>query len=998
MVERVDNGPSIQIRMLGPLAISRNHTTVELPSSRKARGLLAYLVLAQHDVTRTRLCEMFWDVPKDPRGELRWALSKIRGLVDGPGKRRIRSQGEMLGFDLGGCDVDALHVARTARAAPAASLDDLRRAAASFAGDLLEGLEIDDSPIFGGWLASKRREFRTFRIALYEQLLLQVSDDEARGYLDAWCDATPFDLNAHERLFEYLTRRSEFLEGERHVDATARIFENEGLDGAPIRAAWQAAKERSAVVIAQHRSDSAAPAAYRALAAKLPNNLPSQLTSFIGREVDVEKVSSLMSSRRLVTLTGSAGVGKTRASLEVGSNLLDSFRDGVWLVELAPLPNGEYLPTAVAQAMGITLERDRAAADGTEVLVKALRAKEALLIFDNCEHVIEKVSALIGSILRGCPAIRVLSSSRQILGITGETAFRMPSLRFPTDGNAMISAAQARACSAIALFVERARAIDDRFLLTDENAATITEVCRRLDGIPLAIELAAARVAVLSPRQLLEGLNQRFRLLTGGSRNALPRQQTLLALIDWSYALLNERERAVFRQLGVFVNGFSLDGLIAVVRGEGIDDMAAIDVLTSLVDKSLVLSEPERAQPRHHLLESTRAYAREKLETAKEHHESTERHLCYFRDLFVKARQRFERTGNPADIRQLLSGELEDLRAALAWAADFHPTAGGVILSAIGNVWALIGLESEGVARLERFVGLLPQDQTTLKSELLTAAAWITRDRDPLMVFATASQAVAQARIESQREPLATALATYAFAAAQLSRFEEAESALRDAEVDITLSLPTLLRIRHARGYLSIWMQRTNEAACAYEYVRDECLRSGDTEYAMLAAANLAEIEHSRGNTEHAVMLAQASVSYFRSCGDRTHFLKMLANVCGYFAALDRLIEAKAAGREALHELREQRNTSNVLSTLEHVALVVALEGNLVDAAKITGFTSAAIRRARLERQPTERITHARLAGLLNERIVARELTLLCESGARLTENEAITLGLEQSS
>ncbi len=988
MVERVENGPSLQIRMLGPLAIRRNDTAVDLPSSRKVRGLLAYLVLASHDVTRTRLCEIFWDVPSDPRGELRWALSKIRGVLDGPGERRIHAQGEMLRLDLGGCEVDALHVARTVQAGPAASLDELRRAAASFAGDLLEGLEIDGSPLFGGWLAFKRREFRLFRTALYEQLVVRVSDDEARGYLDAWCDASPFDRRAHERLFENLARRSEFLEGDRHVDATARLFENEGLDAAPIRVAWNAAKARS--------SDITTPATHHAPGAVLPNNLPSQLTSFIGREVDVEKVDSLVASQRLVTLVGSAGVGKTRVSLQVGANLLESFTDGVWFIELAPLPNGQYLPTAVAQAMGITLERDRDAADGTTLLVKALRAKQALLIFDNCEHVIETVGALIGSILRGCAAIRVLTSSRQSLGITGETTFRMPSLRFPADGNTVISAAQAQACSAIALFVERARAIDDRFRLTDENAATIAEICCRLDGIPLAIELAAARVAVLSPRQLLEGLNQRFRLLTGGSRDALPRQQTLLALIDWSYALLNDRERAVFRRLGVFVNGFSLDGLIAVVRGDGIDDMIAIDVLTSLVDKSLVLSEPERNPPRHRMLESTRAYARETLETASEHHRSSERHLCYIRDLFVEARRRFECTANPAQVRRLLASELEDLRAALDWAADYDPTAGGVILSAIGNVWALIGLESEGVARLERFTGLLPQDQTTLKSELLTSAAWMTRDRSPAVVFETASQAVKQARVENQRIPLATALATFAFAAAQLSRFEEAEEALRDAEADATLSLPTLLRIRHARGYLSIWMRRTNEAARAYEYVRDECLRAGDTEYAMLAAANLAEIEHSRGNTEHAVRLAQASVSYFRSSGDRTHFLKMLANVCGYLTALDRLTEAKAAGREALHELREQRNTSNVLSTLEHVALVFALEGNLVDAAKIAGFTDAEIRRARLEREQTETITRRRLEGLLNERIAASELKLLFENGAQLTESDVITLGFEQ--
>jgi predicted ATPase/class 3 adenylate cyclase len=369
----------------------------------------------------------------------------------------------------------------------------------------------------------------------------------------------------------------------------------------------------------------------------LPNNLPLQMTSFVGREREVAKISDLLGAHRLVTLVGSGGIGKTRTSLQVAANLLDGSGNGVWFVELAPLASGEYIPAAVAQALGLSLPP---LGDSVENLVKMIKPWDALLVFDNCEHLIEGAARFISAVIRGCPKISVLASSRQALGVAGEMTFRLPSLAVD-DGivSVVTSAREAASLPAIALFVDRATATNDSFSLTDENASTVAEICRRLDGIPLAIELAAARVKMLSPRQLHDRLDERFRVLTGGSRDVLPRQQTLRALIDWSHDLLDDRERMHFRRLGIFVNGFTLEAATAIGTSDDLDELDLFDVLSSLVDKSLVLAEPAGDALRYRMLESTRAYAREKLDAAAELDDCALRHLCHLRDRFVDERE-----------------------------------------------------------------------------------------------------------------------------------------------------------------------------------------------------------------------------------------------------------------------------------------------------------------------------------------------------------------------
>jgi predicted ATPase/transcriptional regulator with XRE-family HTH domain len=374
-------------------------------------------------------------------------------------------------------------------------------------------------------------------------------------------------------------------------------------------------------------------------------NLSLQRTSLVGREAEIADIVGFFQDCRLVTLTGAGGVGKTRTALAVGENLVADMKAGVWLVELAPLAQGSFVLGSVARALNIQEPPNRPL---LETLLAYLKQKSLLLILDNCEHVIAEAAAFADALLRGCPNLRVLATSREPLRIAGEQLYRLPSLSMPTPQEASrLTAREAADHAAILLFVERAKAIDHRFTLSDDTAPVVADICRRLDGLPLAIELAAARVKVLSLRQLHERLEERFRVLTGGSRNALPRQQTIRALIDWSYDLLDERERTLFRRLGIFVNGFTLEGAMAIGSGHELDELEVFDVLASLVDKSLVLADLTVDALRYRLLKSTRAYAREKLDLAGERESSAARHLHYLHDRFSDSGERYLRTLGP---------------------------------------------------------------------------------------------------------------------------------------------------------------------------------------------------------------------------------------------------------------------------------------------------------------------------------------------------------------
>jgi predicted ATPase/DNA-binding CsgD family transcriptional regulator len=358
----------------------------------------------------------------------------------------------------------------------------------------------------------------------------------------------------------------------------------------------------------------------------LPNNLPTQLTSFVGREKELADVRHLFQNTRLLTLIGPGGTGKTRLSLEAASEVLDQYPEGVWFVELAPILDQSLVPRTTAMTIGLRDEPQRPVID---MLCDYLREKKILIVLDNCEHLVDACSQLADRILRAAPDTRILATSREALGIGGEVTYRVPSLELP-DLSRLPPVESLCQYEAVRLFIDRATAAVPTFTVTNHNAPSLAQVCHRLDGIPLAIELAAAKIRVLSIEQIAKRLDDRFRLLTGGSRTALERHQTLRAAIDWSYNLLSPAEQVLFQRLSVFVGGWTLEAAESVCEGGSVNSEEILNLLEQLIHKSLVLKEEEQSESRYQMLETIRQYALEKLIQAGEEQGIRDRHLLYF--------------------------------------------------------------------------------------------------------------------------------------------------------------------------------------------------------------------------------------------------------------------------------------------------------------------------------------------------------------------------------
>jgi predicted ATPase/class 3 adenylate cyclase len=406
----------------------------------------------------------------------------------------------------------------------------------------------------------------------------------------------------------------------------------------------------------------------RSLAA-FKHNLPRQLTSFIGREKELIDVQRLLAETRLLTLLGPGGTGKTRLMLQTAEEVIDSYPDGVWLVELAPLTNPSKIPDRVAAALNVQEQPER---EINDTVFDYLRQKELLLLLDNVEHLVRECAVFVEELLERCPDISVLVTGREALFISGETTLQIPSLSLPANSQSLTLDEVCR-YEGIQLFLERAHAVRPDFEITEHNAARVAEIVQRLDGIPLALELAAARLRMMTVEQIAERLNDRFRLLTGGHRTALPRQQTLQALIDWSWNLLDEDEQFLLRRLSVFQGGWSLSVAQEVVGFEPLDEFTVFDLMEQLINKSVVNVEyPAEGKARYSLLESIRQYAQAKLFEVGEGELLRNRHA----DFYVRFAEEAEpQLAGAAMVEWLgkVTREMENLRAAMTWTLDQDP-------------------------------------------------------------------------------------------------------------------------------------------------------------------------------------------------------------------------------------------------------------------------------------------------------------------------------------
>jgi predicted ATPase/DNA-binding SARP family transcriptional activator/DNA-binding CsgD family transcriptional regulator len=464
------------------------------------------------------------------------------------------------------------------------------------------------------------------------------------------------------------------------------------------------------------------------------HNLPLAQTSFVGREREVLEIKRLLAMTRLLTLTGAGGSGKTRLALKVARDLAGAYPDGAWLVELAPLSEGELVPQSVAQALGV---REQPSRQLLETLKDALRAKKMLLVLDNCEHLIEAVVSLVDVLLASCPGLRVLATSRETLNAAGEVKWMVPSLTMPDPRQEAYTAGELEGYESVRLFEERARQRNPYFVLAPHNAPAVARICRRLEGIPLAIELAAARMEVLSAEQVSERLEDSLRLL-GGGRTGEPRHRTLRGTLDWSHDLLSEAERTLFRQLSVFAGGWTLESAEKICSGEGIEQDDVLDLLSELVIKSLVVTEAgEEEVPPFRMLEPVRQYAQELLKESGTVEPVRHRHAQYYLALAEgadaeEAESEFRGARQVSWLKQMES-EHGNLRAALSWSLDEDAEPDGAraelglrLAVALWWFWHTCDYLTEGRRYLERAgSGMSNPTTSRLKARALDGAAWL---------------------------------------------------------------------------------------------------------------------------------------------------------------------------------------------------------------------------------------------------------------------------------
>jgi non-specific serine/threonine protein kinase len=579
-------------------------------------------------------------------------------------------------------------------------------------------------------------------------------------------------------------------------------------------------------------------------------NLPRALTSFVGRTREQAEVARLLQEAPLVTLTGAGGCGKTRLARQVAATLLAAYPDGVWLVELAPLADATLVPQAVAAALGVVEELGQPL---LSTLVAFLQAKRLLLVLDNCEHLVGACAEVAGTLLEHCPELQVLATSREVLGVAGEHVWRVPSLSLP-DSRRQVSVQDACEADAVRLFVERARAVRPTSALAEQNAGLVAEVCERLDGIPLALELAAARLSVLTLEELATRLDDRFRLLTSGSRTALPRQQTLRATLDWSWNLLSGAEQALLRRLAVFAGGWTLKAAEVVCVGEGIEAGEVLDLLGSLVNKSLVTREETRdGAGRFGLLETVRQYALEQLEASGEAAAGRERHLEWCLTLAVRAAPALRGAEQVAWLARL-EGELDNLRAALRWAQEGGQLALGLQLAqALSHFWNVHSHRSEGLRWLERFLALATGDDANVGTskalesmELATLRAWALGAASWLACMQC------ETRMARQRAEQSLAL------------FRELEDPLGLADV-----LNTSGCVARDEGDFGRSAALLGECAALSR-------RTGNKLGLSASLTNLGMSVLQQGDSERAARVAQESLALWREIGDPWHIASAL--------------------------------------------------------------------------------------------------------------------------
>ena len=734
------------------------------------------------------------------------------------------------------------------------------------------------------------------------------------------------------------------------------------------------------------------------------HNLPAQLTSFIGRQKEIDEIKKSIAANRIVTLTGSGGAGKTRLSLQVASECLSQFSNGVWLVELAPVSDPALIPQTLLSIFSLREDRHR---NPLEVLIDYLRTRTCLLLLDNCEHLIEACARISEQLLHACPKLKIIATSREALGIAGETPYRVPSLK-TADPAIFQSLQQLKEVDSIRLFAERALTAKPDFALSEDNASFVAQICSRLDGIPLAIELAASRVRMLTPEQIAARLDDRFRLLTGGSRTALARHQTLRATIDWSYSLLSEEEKVLFRRLAVFVGGWTLEAAEAVC-GEDTDGSDILDLLTRLVDKSLVYVEEARCGIRYHRLETIRQYSREMFIESDEVEAVRDRHLGFFVHFAGRVEEKLK-SREQVLWQERMAQEQDNLRAALDWGLKRNPDSALQIVGAANLFWTAGGYSAEGFRWTQRALDLVekipvPKGITIEQRQIARAKALCGQTRlylslgDNLNAKRVAEESVSLYRQSQDTRGLSFALVILAYPLEFLAELDRAEAVLHEsysiarANGDVYVICRALNRL--ARVILDLYQDLNLSQGYVEESVRlakEAGLRSQEAQ----AAEILGLIAMQREHFEDARSCFKESLRAYQEIGASFNVILEKSNLAHLERKLGNHQEALEHYRETILAFRDIGQTGAVAHQLECFGFIALEQAQNERALQLFAAATALREKAGTPMRPHEKTYFDQQLRLLREKMDSPTLEWIWSKTHALSLDEAIALAVEE--
>lgn len=735
-----------------------------------------------------------------------------------------------------------------------------------------------------------------------------------------------------------------------------------------------------------------------ALAAQT-TNLPIPLSSFIGRKKESAELKELVTTTRLLTLTGAGGSGKTRLAIQVAAALMDNFQDGVWWVDLAPLTDAALVAHAMAQGLGL---REAPGQTLTDTLTSFLRHKRLLLVLDNCEHLIFACAQLADDLLTQCPNLRILATSREALGITGEMVYQVPTLSLPKPRRLMPTELLIE-YEGIHLFVERAGAVKPDFRLTEQNATSVLQICQQLDGIPLALELAAARTKLLTVDHIAERLNDRFNLLTQGSRTALPRQQTLRATIDWSYDSLSEEARILFRRLSVFAGGFNLESAEGVCSEDPLGPRAVLDLLTRLVDRSLVKVERQGDYTRYRMLETIREYARERLDESGDTHRLRQRHRDFFVALAEQTEPKLKSAEQFAGLDRL-ELEHDNLRAAWDCAIESDAELALRLASAMLDFWSMRGDPSEGRQWLAQ---LLPRTngwgQTAKRAHAFALAGRLTYlQRDFALAQRLLEEALAIARISSDKRAIAFALLWLGWTAHR-HRGDETARAFTEECLAIYQDLQDqwgmAMTFYHLGGVAA---SEAHYAEAEEEYMKSlaNFQELGDKFRMGYALNGLGELARLLGDYEQAGKFYEEHIGILREHRSPVALVIPLVNLAWVSLRRGGYGEANALFEESLKLSNEYGNKTAMVDCLAGFAGLLGMTGKPEHAARLFGAVEALLESIGMARRmdPSDQKEVDYYVAAIRAQLDEASIAKAWAEGRTMTLEQAISYALDNRS